>query len=236
MALEDVGQIDAPWDDSVQREAGNAAGDVLQPVHQQAQRLDGDDGGEADGLARPDGAGAELHHAHLVAVVHQQHGAVAVPEVVVVGVVHLHVGRHRDAHQRRQRGQVQVQRHVLQLHIHQSHLRVTELENRLAESNGNHPQRKEHHQTNTTADSPLALLVHWRPHHLPLQHRLLSQAHLVKSLPVTHHHYRHTLSLPRKPNLTKPSQAQLPVITSIALQASPPPHPIFDQDHSSGAC
>lgn len=100
--LDDVGQVHPPWNHSIEVQPRDSTADILQSIEYELQRLDGDDRMKLDGLARGDGTSTELHYSHLVAVVFQKHGAIVVPKVVVIWVVHQHVCRNRDAQERRQ--------------------------------------------------------------------------------------------------------------------------------------
>ena len=109
MLLVDVGQVDAPRQGRVHVQGHDAGGEVRERDEQEADGLNGDDGRQVDSLARADSAGAEFNHAHLVATIEQHHAAVAVTEVVVVRIVHAHIGEQGDVEHRRQRRKIKTE-------------------------------------------------------------------------------------------------------------------------------
>lgn len=120
IVLEQVNHIDSSWNVDVHGERELVLYEVLvQVAHgaSQIQRAHSDESRQGLSLTRPKLPGRHGDVAHIHVVVHHMDGTVGELEGVVVGVVHVHVGRQGSVHRRRAQGQG-----VVHLHSGESNL------------------------------------------------------------------------------------------------------------------
>ena len=158
VVLEDVHHIHPPWNVDAHGERQLVLHKVLRQVAHgaaQLQRSYRHQRRQGNGLARAELSGGHGDVAHHDVVVDHVDGAVGELEVVVVGVVHVHVGREGRIHGGRAQGLRVVDLHPGEVHVGEGDVRVPELEDGLAEGDDDDG----HHQGRDAAPDA-ALLQH----------------------------------------------------------------------------
>lgn len=120
------------------------------------QGANGDKSRQGHGLAGPKLPGRHGNVAHHDVVVHHMDGAVGELEVVVVGVVHVHVGRQGSVHGGRAERLGVVHLHPGESHLRERNVWVPELENGLAQGDDDHGHHECRNPTPSAAFSRLA--------------------------------------------------------------------------------